>query len=214
MKGLDPKRHPHREVGSQRHGTHEGSGPGYRRSMTRLKTLAFTIVLAMAMPASALANCGSAADRDPAEAGASLRKARSATLCLLNVERRKRHMRRLRFNHDLAVAGLRHARDMVDKQYFAHDAPSGQDFVDRIMKTDYVPASASWRLGENLAWGDRAESTPREIVRAWMASPGHRRNVLTRAFREIGIAIVVGAPVGGVSRAATYATEFGAIRRR
>ena len=180
---------------------------------TSFKTLALTFALALLVPASALANCGSAADRDPAESGRSIRAARTATLCLLNVERRQHHLRRLRHNRKLALAGRRHARDMVNKGYFSHDAPSGQNFVERIMKTDYVPASAAWRLGENLAWGDKQESTPRAIVRAWMASPGHRHNILTRGFREIGIAIVVGAPVDGVTQAATYATEFGAIRR-
>ena len=188
----------------------EWAGPP---KMKALKTLFLTFALALALPASALANCGSAADQDPATPGSSLRAARSATLCLLNVERRRHHERRLRFNHKLALAGLRHANDMVQNRYFAHDAPSGQDFVQRIMKTSYVPASASWLLGENLAWGDHSESTPRQIVRAWMASPEHRHNILTRGFRQIGIAIVVGAPVDGVTQAATYATEFGAIHR-
>jgi uncharacterized protein YkwD len=47
-----------------------------------------------------------------------------------------------------------------------------------------------------------------------MKSPGHRHNILTPGFREIGIAIVAGAPVAGVADAATYATEFGVIHRR
>src|SRR3954447_5620161 len=145
--------------------------------MATSKTLALIVVLAACFPATALATCGSAADRDPS--GASLRAARGATLCLLNRERRKHHLRRLHFNHRLALAGLRHARDMVKNDYFAHDAPSGQNFVQRIMQTDYVPASASWFLGENLAWGGQSASTPLEIVRAWMRSPGHRRNILT-----------------------------------
>src|SRR3954469_14903797 len=182
--------------------------------MKTLKTLVLTLMLAVALPASAFANCGGAADRDPASAGASLRAARSATLCLLNVERGQRHQRPLPFSHKPALAGLRHARDMVDKHYFAHDAPSGQDFVDRIFKTSYVPAASAWALGENLAWGDGQKSTPREIVRAWMASPGHRHNILTPGFREIGIAIVAGAPVRRVNGAATYATEFGSVTRR
>src|SRR3954451_4762964 len=182
--------------------------------MKLLKTLVLTAALSLSLSASAFASCGSAADVDPGSPGASLRSARSATLCLLNVQRRHHHLRKLRFNHKLALAGLRHARDMVANQYFAHDAPSGQDFVQRILNTNYVPAAASWFLGENLAWGDRSKSTPRQIVKAWMASPGHRHNILTRRFREIGIAIVVGAPVNGVSQAATYATEFGAVHRR
>jgi uncharacterized protein YkwD len=177
-----------------------------KRSLT---TLLLALALAGLAPASASANCG-AADRDPS---ASLTAARSSTLCLLNVERRRHHLKRLRFNHKLALAGLRHARDMVQRDYFSHDAPSGQDFVDRILKTDYVPAAAAWSLGENLAWGNGSKGTPREIVRSWMRSPGHRHNILTRGFREIGIAIVAGAPVAGVGGATTYATEFGAIRR-
>lgn len=181
--------------------------------MKTLTTLALTAALVLAFSASAFANCGKAADRDPAAPGVSLRAARSATLCLLNHERAKHHERRLRFNHKLALAGLRHARDMVQKRYFAHTAPSGQDFVQRILKTDYVPAAASWFLGENLAWGNGTASTPRQIVKAWMHSPEHRHNILTRGFRQIGIAIVVGAPVNGVPQAATYATEFGVIHR-
>ena len=102
---------------------------------------------------------------------------------------------------------------MVQHKYFAHTAPSGESFVQRIFKTDYVPPAAAWLLGENLAWALPAESTPRQIVRAWMRSPEHRANILTARFREIGIAIVVGAPLPGRPGAATYDTEFGVIHR-
>jgi uncharacterized protein YkwD len=182
--------------------------------MKTLKTSLLAVVLVLSFATSALANCGPAADRDPGAPGVSMAAARGSTLCLLNVERTRRGLGKLRSNGKLALAGLRHAHDMVDHSYFAHDAPSGQDFVQRIMKTDYVPASASWFLGENLAWGEREAATPRQITRAWMASPEHKRNILTRGFREIGIAIVAGAPVSGVSQGATYATEFGAVHRR
>jgi uncharacterized protein YkwD len=183
-----------------------------KRSLTT-PLLALALALAGLAPASALANCGAAADRSPGAPGASLTAAGRATLCLLNAERRQYHEARLSANHKLAVAGLRHARDMVENGYFSHDAPSGQSFVQRIKDTRYVPPASSWSLGENLAWGDESSSTPREIVDDWMASPGHRDNILTAGFREIGIAVVAGAPVAGVGQAATYATEFGAIRR-
>jgi uncharacterized protein YkwD len=181
--------------------------------MTNLKTLALAITLALCFPAGALANCGSAADRDPASPGASMHSARSATLCLLNRERRARHLGTLHSNDKLTLAGLRHARDMVKNNYFSHDALSGENFVQRIMNTNYVPPAANWWLGENLAWGNLDKSTPREIVRAWMASPDHRHNILNGTFREIGIAIVHGAPVRGKRDAATYATEFGAVHK-
>ena len=43
-----------------------------------------------------------------------------------------------------------------------------------------------------------------------MRSPDHRANILQRGFKEIGISIVNGAPIEDQTRAATYATEFGA----
>lgn len=99
---------------------------------------------------------------------------------------------------------------MVTRSYFAHDSPSGTSFVRRIEYTGYTRGS-SWTLGENLAWGSGRMATPVEIVKAWMASPGHRANVLGR-FGEVGIGIAAGAPVGRLERAQTYATEFGSRR--
>jgi uncharacterized protein YkwD len=57
-------------------------------------------------------------------------------------------------------------------------------------------------------------STPREVVAAWMASKGHRANVLRRSFREIGIGIEIGTPVelGPAVSGATYTADFG-VRR-
>jgi uncharacterized protein YkwD len=178
-----------------------------------VKTLVVLGATAVVCPASAVASCSPAADRNPGNTAASLQAARGATLCLLNAERHGHGLHELRLNRKLSAAGLRHARDMVDKRYFSHDDPSGEDFVQRILDTDYVPASASYSLGENLAWGSRGLSSPRATVENWMHSPDHRRNILQRAFREIGIAIVIGAPVSGAGQGATYATEYGAVRR-
>lgn len=137
--------------------------------------------------------------------------ARSATLCLLNQERRKRGLRGLRYNRRLAIAAGRHARDMVRRGYFSHNSLDGRDFVDRILRTRYIRGRrGGWSLGENLAWGSGDRATPRSIVRAWMRSPGHRRNILNRRFREIGVALVLSAPERNQGRAATYVTEFGA----
>jgi uncharacterized protein YkwD len=136
---------------------------------------------------------------------------RNNTLCLLNRERRSRGMRKLRLNKRLSRAARGHAVDMVREDYFAHDSRNGQSFVDRIRSAGYLSNAGSWFVGENLAWGSGNRSTPRQIVRAWMNSPGHRANILQRRFREIGVGIVGGAPVriSSSSTAATYATDFG-----
>lgn len=155
--------------------------------------------------ADAQASCANA-DKHPAQA--SITQLRAATLCLVNVERHKHGRATLRSNSGLALAGQRHARDMVQRRYFSHETLAGGDFKRRIVQTGYLAGSHRAVLGENLAWGSLDQATPRSIVRNWMASPGHRANILQPRFREVGIGIVRASP-RGLAHAATYAAEFG-----
>lgn len=134
-----------------------------------------------------------------------------STVCLLNLERKGRGLSRLRANRQLARAALDHARDMVSKSYFAHESPGGRGFIGRIKARGYLVGHRSWTVGENLAWGGGSAASPREIVASWMGSPPHRANILNRHFRDVGLGIVVGAPVqlDGAIAAATYGSEFG-----
>ncbi len=140
---------------------------------------------------------------------ANLSQVGTATICLLNVERKVRDLGLLRANGRLGRAALAHAKDMVGRSYFAHDSLSGGSFIDRIRRTGYLNGGGRWTVGENIAWGGGSRSKPREIVNAWMHSPPHRANILSRRFREIGIGVAFGAPVGRVKPAATYNTDFG-----
>jgi uncharacterized protein YkwD len=133
-----------------------------------------------------------------------------ATVCLLNKERTKRGLRKLRVNARLSSAARSHTLDMVRKHYFAHVSKSGGDVVSRLRRTGYLSHTRSWTVGENLAWGSGGRSTPASIVDAWMHSAGHRHNILTRQFREIGVGLVFKAPSPAYSTAATYTTTFGA----
>ena len=171
---------------------------------TILGVAATAAALVTAVPADAHAACANA-DKHPSQA--TVKQLRVATVCLLNAERRKHGRARLRANNGLALAGQRHARDMVRKHYFAHDSRSGGDFKDRIVRTGYTHGSAAI-LGENLAWGSHDLASPRAIVRSWMKSPGHRANILQPKFRHIGIGVVRAAPMSA-NNAATYAAEFG-----
>ena len=181
--------------------------------ISKLRTLIACALLAVAL--TALAPTPASAARCPGAYenpnSASTATVRSATLCLVNAERRQRGMRNLRHNGRLAEAATRHASDMVRRDYFSHDSPGGTDMVDRILRTDYIRAStSSWTVAENIAWGSDSRATPVAIVRMWMHSPGHRANILNRRFEEIGVGIVRGAPRRGVSNAATYVNNFGA----
>ena len=161
-----------------------------------------------AAPARAATACAHADARPGYDSGEVVRR---ATLCLLNQERARRRLTRLGPDRRLALAARRHARDMVRQGYFAHESLSGTPFTERIHRTGYTVGRA-WRLGENLGWGGGSHATPTAMVRAWMASPGHRANVLGR-YREVGVGLALGAPVPGQPDAATYATEFGKVKR-
>jgi uncharacterized protein YkwD len=131
-------------------------------------------------------------------------RAKQAILCLLNQERTSRGLRAVDLNHKLSVAAKNHSRDMVKRRYFDHTSPSGSSFTARVSSAGYHYSS----LGENIAWGSGSFATPRSIMRSWMNSAGHRANILRGKFREVGIGIATGTPVG-IADGAVYTTEFG-----
>lgn len=174
-----------------------------------MATALLILILGMVAPGAALARDAGCGRAEAHIAQASSNALGSATVCLVNRERRRHGLRPVRHNARLAKAATRHARDMVRRTYFAHTSLSGANFATRIHRTGYTRGKA-WRLGENLGWGGGTSSTPRSIVTAWMGSQSHRANVLG-PYKEIGVAIVRGAPVAGNDGAATYTTEFGTL---
>jgi uncharacterized protein YkwD len=130
-----------------------------------------------------------------------------ATLCLLNAERRARGLGALRDDSRLDRAAAGHTTDMLRRRYFDHTSPAGSTLVSRLTSVRYISSSIAWSVGENLAWGSGSASTPRATVAGWMASAGHRANILNRDYRDIGFGVAAGTPRGG--RGATYTTEFG-----
>jgi uncharacterized protein YkwD len=144
---------------------------------------------------------------------ANLAAVRAAVLCLHNQERAARGLPLLRNNAKLAAAAQAHSTEMVTQGYFAHDT-SGSTMMSRIRATGYIRPTDTWTVGENIAWGTQQLATAGEIERAWMASPGHRANILRRSFREIGIGIVAASPLaaGQGQPAATFTADFG-VRR-
>jgi uncharacterized protein YkwD len=136
-----------------------------------------------------------------------------ATLCLLNVERADAGLRPLKLDKRLSKAARKHARDMARRKYFSHTSLGGASFVERIRRAGYLDGARYWTVGENLAWATHRQSAPRGITQMWMNSSGHRANILTPSFREVGVGIAYEAPVEGAGKpAATYTTDFGARR--
>jgi uncharacterized protein YkwD len=165
--------------------------------------LAATLLAFPAVSGAATACRGAALKPSPAHAA----QVRHATLCLLNRQRVRRGLPRLRQHRSLAHAARKYARLMVTKRFFDHVSPAGTTMAQRVKRTNYLKRTRSWSLGENIAWGSGGAATPAQIVNAWMHSAGHRANILNRGFREIGVGVALGAPTGGTG--ATYVNEFG-----
>jgi uncharacterized protein YkwD len=134
-------------------------------------------------------------------------RAASATLCLLNAERRAHGRAPFRREAALTAAAEEHARDMVERRFFEHENPEGESPAMRIARAGYPRAATT---GENLGYGTAAAGSPAAIVDGWMHSPGHRRNILRSAFAEIGIGVVA-RPVDADGRGGTYVTTFGGV---
>lgn len=169
--------------------------------------LAALLVLLALAPSAAAARPGACGAAHVVVRAATVREARDATLCLLNRVRAQYRLPPLRLNARLSRAAAGHSRDMVRHRYFAHDSRNGRSPFARMFAAHYVPQRSSWWLGENIGWGSGTLAQPIAMVRAWMHSPPHRANILSRHFRDVGIGIAPGAPVGGSG--ATYTTDFG-----
>jgi uncharacterized protein YkwD len=183
-----------------------------RRHTTRLiATVVAAIGFALSSQSALAAECP---DADTAPSALDVPRAQASILCLLNEARTQHGLAALRQERHLKVAAQRYSTSMKRLDFFAHTAPTGSTPASRIARTGYMAHARRWTIGENLAWGEDSLGTPRSIVQAWLASPEHRHNMLSSVFRQIGIGVVIGSPIGADGPgAAIYTTEFG-LRRR
>jgi uncharacterized protein YkwD len=145
---------------------------------------------------------------------ANVRLIRAATLCLINRERAANGERPLRPNARLRRAAQTHSQSMSFDDYFEHVGPGGVTPLARLRAVGYISSShAGYEVGENIAWGTLGLATPRAIVAAWMASPGHRANILDRRYRETGVGVSPRPPARFAhgQPGAIYTQDFGVI---
>ncbi|MFC0418341.1 SafA/ExsA family spore coat assembly protein [Cytobacillus solani] len=108
---------------------------------------------------------------------------------LVNQERAKYGLNPLKSNWELARVARYKSQDMIDRKYFDHNSPTyGTPF--QMMKSFGISYRSA---GENIAAG---QATPYEVVQAWMNSEGHRKNILSSTFTEIGVGYVKGGSYG------------------
>lgn len=132
------------------------------------------------------------------------RLTRSGVIAWTNAARRSNGFSALKENTKLDAAATAKLNDMFAKQYFAHEGPDGNGPSHWVEEAGY----AYIIIGENLALGNFADD--KALVDAWMASPGHRANILHPRFWEIGVAVGRGQYEGRTTWLAVQ--EFGLAR--
>jgi uncharacterized protein YkwD len=204
-----PRKHHHArhctEAGSRGHRGSHGSAPG-KQTGRHLRRHTSSDV----RPADA--NSCPGADLTPTQDD--IEAIRTATLCLVDQERTGRGEAPLQPNAHLQQSAQAHTQSMVSEDYFEHVGPQGDTPLSRMTDAGYIYSShVGYEIGENIGWGTLSLSTPRAIVAAWMASPGHRANILDTHFRDtaIGISPHVPTSLGHGQSGGIYTQDFGVI---
>ena len=94
----------------------------------------------------------------------------------------------------LAVAAQRHSQDQGDHGRISHTGSDGSSLQQRAESAGYHGWTA---LGENVAMGQHSID---QVMADWMASPGHRANILNPTYTSVGF---------GLAKGATWTQDFG-----
>lgn len=111
---------------------------------------------------------------------------RGAVLAGVNAERARAGLALLRTAPALAVAAQNHACDIARNQRLSHRGGLFSTLPGRLRRAGYAFSMAN----ENLAEG---QTSPERVMHDWMASPGHRANILAADARDLGVGVAVGA---------------------
>ena len=89
----------------------------------------------------------------------------------MNARRARAGMPALAIDPKLTAAATAHACDMARRGYFAHQGKDGSTHATRLQRAGCRPRISA----ENIAAG---HTDARHLLKRWMASEGHRRNIL------------------------------------
>ena len=102
---------------------------------------------------------------------------------LTNAERAKQGLSPLAIDLELSKVARIKSQDMKNQNYFSHNSPTYGSPFDMMSQFGIAYSAAA----ENIAQG---QTTPEEVVQAWMNSQGHRENIMNANYTHIGIGYV------------------------
>ncbi len=124
-------------------------------------------------------------------------------LCMTDYARARAGLRPLAHPPTLHRSAADKSADILRCDSFSHYA-CGRDFTFWIERVGSL--SRCGRAAENLAWGVGSFGGAGSIFRSWLASPGHRANILGR-FAELGVGLEVGS-LDGSAKAHVWTQHF------
>lgn len=103
-------------------------------------------------------------------------------LALINQQRAAAGCAPLVVSKSLQAAAQSYAQAMAQQNFFGHFGKDGSTLLGRLRRAGFEGR----HMGENLAAG---MDDPQDLVRGWMASPGHRKHILNCRYTQTGIAL-------------------------
>ena len=129
---------------------------------------------------------GATAAGNPVRTLSAANQLESQVLDELNAVRRAHGLVPLHLSRPLSAAADSHSRAMGTFGFFGHSSRDGSAFWKRVQRF-YRPGShGNWSVGENLLWSTTGLDAS-GALKLWMTSPGHRKNILTPRWREVGL---------------------------
>lgn len=144
-----------------------------------IATIAAAVFAAIALTASAA----------PAGVAGSFSPFDSSLLGAINAARAAHGAASLRLSAPLTHAADLHSAEMARVGYFGHASANGGAFDRRIARFYRAKGWRYWSVGENLVSG-APDLDVGTAIETWMDSPVHRRTLLGRTWREVGISAV------------------------
>ncbi|MDX6587984.1 MAG: hypothetical protein QOI31_2457 [Solirubrobacterales bacterium] len=168
------------------------AGRPHTRSLAPLALLAAALLCAFALfggagEAAQAAKCPKA---DAAPGDATSDELGEAVLCLIGKERRKADVKKLEQVWSLTKVAEKHTDVMIEENCLDHRCEGEKSLQDRIVNSGYPIPGGRYGFGEVTG----CSLTPQAMVDAWMASRVHRKRLLGKAYRDVGIGAAKGKP--------------------
>jgi uncharacterized protein YkwD len=112
---------------------------------------------------------------------------RASLLDAIAAARARAGLPELREHRALDSAAAAHTQEMALGAYVGHRSASSSSFAARLGRF-FPRGGGSWQVGEIIFAGAGAIG-PGDVVRTWLASPSHRRILLGREWRDVGLAV-------------------------